>query len=133
MSRFSKTFVLSVALLALLGAQVFGLQQGFLCLCSGEAVESATQFCSDEDHGCTHEQDGIPYQHAPKEVKLEASNKTASVPQVQAPALIAILEFDAIKLFLRATLPQAVTRPGLDRDVNPPASLRVAECTVLRI
>ena len=134
MLRTHKTLILGLALLALLGAQVFGLQRGFVCVCSGEEVETATPNCGvEEDHDCEHEHDGAPYEHAPRTVKHEASNKTTSAPELQAPALVAILEFDNFQAALHTPPASAVMRPAQDRCGITPASLQVAACTVLRI
>jgi hypothetical protein len=134
MSRPQKSLILGLALLALLGAQVFGLQRGFVCICSGEAVETLAPDCKDENaHCCEQEHDGLPHEHAPRTVKHEASNKTPSSPEVQARALVAILEFVNFQTALHTSPAGAVMRPAQDRRGIPPASLQVAACTVLRI
>jgi hypothetical protein len=132
MPRPHKNLILTVTLFALLGAQVFGLQRGFVCLCSGDAVETATRYCADEDHGCAHEENGVPYQHAPLTVKLEALAKISSALQIQLPTLIAILDLAEIPV-IRPMLTARVAWTAPDPDVNPPASLQVADCKVLLI
>lgn len=132
MPRPHRNLFVTFALFALMGAQVFGLQRGFVCLCSGDAVETATQFCADEDNGCTHEEDGVPYRHAPLTVKLEALAKITSALQIQIPALVAILDFAEIPV-IRPMLTALVGWAAPDPYVNPPASLQVAECKVLLI
>jgi hypothetical protein len=132
MPRPHKNLILAIALFALLGAQVFGLQRGFVCLCSGDAVETATRYCADEDQGCAHEEDGVPCQHAPLTVKIEALAKITSALQIQIPALVAILDFAEIPL-IRPVLTTLVGWAAPDPYVNPPASLQVAECKVLLI
>jgi hypothetical protein len=132
MPRPHKNLVLTITLLALMGAQVFGLQRGFVCLCSGDAVESATRYCADEDNGCTHEENGVPSQHAPLTVKLEAPAKVSSTLQIQIPPLVAILDFAEMP-DIRPMLTARVGWTALDPHVNPPASLQVADCMVLLI
>jgi hypothetical protein len=132
MPRPHRNLILAITLFALMGAQVFGLQRGFVCLCSGDAIESATRYCADEDNGCAHEENGVPYQHAPLTVKIEALAKIASNLQIQIPALVAILDFAEIPL-IRPVLTAYVRWDALDPYVNPPASLQVADCKVLLI
>jgi hypothetical protein len=135
MHRMPRHLTVALALFALLGAQVFGLQRGYVCLCSGEAVETPASHCDDEAEGCGHEHEGTSPDHAPLTVKHEAQGKASSTPLVQAPVLIAILDFkDIIALSIFQTSAEtAMSRPPPGKGVNPPASLLVAECTVLLI
>ena len=135
MHRSFKHLAIAAALLALAGAQVFGLQRGYVCLCSGEAIETVAPSCEKDHNCCDHEHEGLPHDHAPLKVKHEAQGKTAAMPQVQAPVLVAVLEFDPVAA-LPVILPPAVMAamqapPG--RCVNPPASLLVAQCMVLLV
>ena len=135
MSRLSKPLIAAAALLALLGAQVFGLQRGFLCLCTGEVVETVTSHCAGTDQSCGHEHE-TPHDHMPLTVKHEAQAKAAALPQVQAPVLLAILEFSPVIAQLQAcplggTTAATQAPPGTNE--NPPASLLVAQCTVFLV
>jgi hypothetical protein len=135
MPRFHKHLTVALALFALLGAQVFGLQRGYVCVCTGEAVETQAPHCDDAE-GCDHEEEGVPHEHEPLTVKHEAQGKMATA-QVQAPVLVAILDLNDI-LALTETQGSADramnhNHPPPGRDVNPPASLLVAECQVLLI
>lgn len=135
MSCLSKPLIAATALLALLGAQVFGLQRGFLCVCTGEVVETLAAHCQDTDQSCGHEHE-VPHDHMPLKVKHEAQGKVSSLPQVQAPPLLAILDFFPVIALLQACPPCGIKEatqapPGLSE--NPPASLLVAQCTVLLV
>jgi hypothetical protein len=135
MHRPLKNLIAGLALFALLGAQVFGLQRGYLCLCTGEAVETAATHCEDSEEGCGHEHEDeeAPVEHAPLTVKHEAQGKTSSM-QVQAPVLVAVLDFtesfSAWPERQAASGGTAMSRPPPGRFANPPAALLVAECTV---
>ena len=137
MRRSHKHLMAALALFALLGAQVFGLQRGYLCLCSGEAIETPAPSCEDDEDCCDHEHEGLPHGHTPVQVKHEAQGKVSSTPQVlQAPVLVAILDFAESLMAsfeVRASAEMAMSRPPPGRDENPPASLLVAECMVLLI
>jgi hypothetical protein len=132
MPRIHKHLTVALALFALLGAQVFGLHRGYVCVCTGEAVETAASHCEDSE-GCDHEDENVP--HEPLTVKHEAQGKMATTPQLQAPVLVAILDLNDV---IALALTQASKAPVMDHappghDANPPASLLVAECQVLLI
>src|SRR6478672_6494347 len=96
MYRMARSFIVLLALLALAGAQVFGLQRGFLCECSGETVETSYEFChhvhenmhepcaeghhqhdgssaAPEDH--QHDNQGDSHEHTPLKVTLTAASQ----------------------------------------------------------
>lgn len=135
MPRVSKHLTASLVLFAMLGAQVFGLQRGYVCLCSDELVETAAAYCEDKEECCDHEHEKAPPRHAPLTVKHEAEGKTSTTPVIHAPVLLAILEFHVMTDLLATHLParMALARPPPGRSVNPPAALLVAECKVLLV
>ena len=134
MPRIHKQLTVALALFALLGAQVFGLQRGYLCVCTGEAVETVAPHCGDSE-GCDHEDENVPHKHEPLTVKHEAQGKMATATQLQAPVLVAILDLNDV---MALAVTQSSSDPGQSHpppgpDENPPASLLVAECQVLLI
>jgi len=135
MPRVPKHLTASLVLFALLGAQVFGLQRGYVCLCTNDFVETAAAVCEEDESCCDHEHEGAPPEHAPLTVKHEAQGGTSATPLIHAPVLLAILEFH---VFTDASDANLAARMGLDRPPpgkgdNPPASLLVAECKVLLV
>jgi hypothetical protein len=132
MPRIHKHLTVALALFALLGAQVFGLQRGYVCVCTGEAVETAASHCEDSE-GCHHEDEHMP--HAPLTVKHEAQGKMSTAPQVQVPVLVAILDLNEVIALavMQYSTDRVMNHPPPGRDENPPASLLVAECQVLLI
>ncbi|RBP42456.1 hypothetical protein DES53_106164 [Roseimicrobium gellanilyticum] len=158
MNRTVRSFVVLFALLALAGAQVFGLQRGFLCECSGEAVETSYEYCHhvhgdlhapcEEDHhehdgtvprNHEHENQGGSHEHTPLKVNLTAASQgkdtTASVA-VPVPVLIAIAELPDFLSFLLAapgdTTRESATLPYI-RSSGPPGIRETAKCMVLLI
>ena len=130
-----KHLITLAALFALLGAQVFGLQRGYVCDCSGEAVQTMASACADGADGCGHDHEGQPQEHAPLKVKHEAQGKPASAPQVQAPVLVAIVNFvQATTLAIsQSQALVSVKQAPPDWGAGPPAALLVAECKVLLV
>lgn len=158
MIRTLRSFVVLLALLALAGAQVFGLQRGFLCECSGEAVETSYEYCHhvhgdmhapcEDDH---HEHDGATpldhehgtqggsHEHTPLKVELTAASHskdaTAAVA-VPVPVLVAIAELPDFLAFLIAA-PVDAARPGSPpphtHRGGPPGIRETAKCMVLLI
>ena len=148
MSRPHKTLVLYVALLALLGAQVFGLQRGYSCDYGG--IEHQTDFdhchgphsleCHDgeaphEHHAEHHGEDESgkdTHHHAPYVESLESFK-----PQTKAFVPISI----AAVLALPSTFlisPLAQTEPVSLRltpqnDRSPPECLRVVRTQVILV
>jgi hypothetical protein len=128
MNRTVRSFIALFALLALGGAQVFGLQRGFLCECSGESVETSYEYChhvhgnmhepcAEDHHEHEHEdtstasldhdhenqgQDGS-HEHAPLKVSLTAASQgkhTNATVMVPVPVLFAIAELPDFLSFL---------------------------------
>lgn len=136
MPRSHKHLITALALFAVLGAQVFGLQRGFVCICNGEWVETSAASCLPEEDCCSHDHEAAPHDHAPLKVKHEAQPKLSSNLSVQAPQLLAILNFSDLPGALWSTLHPVKllgSRPPPDKLDCPPAPLLVAECTVLLI
>ena len=135
MLRPHRNLITTLALLALVCAQVFGLQRGYVCLCSDEFVETVTASCEEGERCCDKEHKGAPPVHAPLTVNHEAQDKTSTTLVIHAPILVAILEFDAITgpSETHSSSHTALSRPPPGKAANPPASLLVAECKVLLI
>lgn len=139
MQALPKLLTAALALLALAGAQVFGLQRGYVCLCNDEPVETTASHCDPSGECCGHEhgseEGGTSQEHAPLTVKLDVQGNTGASHVLQAPALIAVVDLPTLP---ENTASQVLTqrtslRPPPDPDCNPPASLLVAECTVLLV
>lgn len=131
-----KPLLVTVALLALMGAQVFGLQRGYVCFCEGEEVETIAPSCETDDACGDHEHEDAPAPHAPLTVNHEAHATGASSPQVHPPVLLAVLDFSEIVIALaglQSPAEIAMSHPPPGGGANPPASLLVAECKVLLV
>ncbi|QIF00376.1 hypothetical protein [Roseimicrobium sp. ORNL1] len=130
MSRTVRSYIALFALLALAGAQVFGLQRGFLCECTGETVETSKEYCHHvegnvpascaEDHqghehhvsntasrGHEHKNHGQggSHEHAPLKVTLTAASQgkdTSAAVVVPVPVLFALAELPDFLSFLLA-------------------------------
>jgi hypothetical protein len=135
MPRPHRNLITTLALLALVCAQVFGLQRGYVCLCSDEFVETVAASCERNEPCCDKEHQGAPPIHVPLKVNHEAQDKTSTTLVIHAPMLVAILEFEAITgpSETHSSIHTALNRPPPGKDANPPASLLVAECKVLLI
>ncbi len=159
MNRTARSFVILFALLALAGAQVFGLQKGFLCYCSGETLETNYEYCHHthgtmhtpcaEDHHeheetvpQNHEHEGGSHEHTPLKVELTAASqgKAASVSfafTVTTPALPVAELPDFLCFPLSAPgdaiVAQTHRAPPPDAGGSSPAAVQVARCTVLLV
>jgi hypothetical protein len=158
MHRTSRAFVVLFALLALAGAQVFGLQRGFLCECSGEAVETSYEYCHhahgdmhapcEEDlhehdgttpQGHEHENQGGSHEHKPLKVELTAAShgKDASAfAAVPVPVLSVLAELPDFLAFLIAAPGDSATKaapPPYLHSGGPPGIRDTAKCMVLLI
>ncbi len=136
-----------LALVALAGAQVFGLQRGYLCECTGQVIETASTHCDVSPGGTPapcdshshHERDGGTQQHTPVKVDLtaHAQGKDASAASFAAFAL-AVAPLLALPDFLSplsAPGDHAVPShaPPGDAPVTASAAVRVARCMVLLV
>lgn len=136
-----------LALLALAGAQVFGLQRGYLCECNGEVVETSSQHCHvSGDHTTSpcdvplphgdHKQ-GDTEEHAPLKLDLmaQASGGGASSSAIGfvaiAPPLADLPAF--LSLVPVPDTETAATQVPLDASVHAATSIQVARCMVLLV
>jgi hypothetical protein len=159
MNRTARSFIVLFALLALAGAQVFGLQRGFLCECSGETVETSYEYCHHvqghmhepcpEDHhehdGSTvpqdheHENQGGSHEHTPLKVELTAASQgkdTSASVAVPVPVLVAITELPDFLAFLIAAPGDTATETAPPPHIHsggPPGIRETAKCMVLLI
>jgi len=132
------------ALVAVMCAQVFGLQQGYLCMCEGDAVVTEATHCHpvhashqqestdpcNEQHS-TGTGDQTPHQPLKQDLKAATLTKTPVAP----PVMVAIEPDDfLIELIAR---PQAVPVVSFEAPLMTsaplPAALLVARCTVLLV
>lgn len=139
-----------LALLALAGAQVFGMQRGYLCECNGEAVETTHSHChvaptgeaqtcedsSDSPSHSHHHEDSGSKQHVPLKVKLNAQGKVACAQAPMAPLALPLTAMPWLDLF--SLLPGAdavVSRamPLPPYQGGPPGVIQVAKCMVLLV
>ncbi|MFZ4594182.1 MAG: hypothetical protein ACOYOF_07995, partial [Verrucomicrobiaceae bacterium] len=122
MTRLLHHSLVALALFALGCAQVLGLQRGFVCMCSGEAVETHLAHCDasepcghDEheeseagEHPCSHE-----HEHEPLTVEHEAPTQPAPSAS-PIPAFVAVWEYShgwLLRDEVFATLCDAVAHP----------------------
>jgi hypothetical protein len=160
MNRTVRSFIVLFALLALAGAQVFGLQRGFLCECSGETVETSYEYCH-HVHGNMHEpcaedhqehEDSSPapqdhehpnqggsHEHAPLKVTLTAASQgkdTSAAVVVPVPVLFALAELPDFLSMLLAFPGDTTTdssSPPPSHNGGPPGIRATAKCMVLLI
>lgn len=76
----------TLCLLAVVCAQVFGVDRAYLCLCSGVPIETRAQHCG-EPEGAAHEHDSQPQQHAEVNHRLQLVKPA----QLAAPMVVAVL------------------------------------------
>ncbi|WP_395753821.1 hypothetical protein [Prosthecobacter sp.] len=151
----------TLAVMLVAGAQVFGLQRGYICHHHDVAVLTSAEHCHHaaesggytpcttthvEDHADDHADahaDEEPYhdEHSERHVPLKVSTTAATSSQAQAatPTFVAILitelpAFDHLFL-LHAPAPahSLKTPPHAQSERPPPAALQVAHSMVLRI
>jgi hypothetical protein len=162
MSRTVRSYIVLFALVALAGAQVFGLQRGFLCECSGESVETSFEYChhaqgnmhescGEDHHGNggsstvpqdhEHKNQGGTHEHAPLKVTLTAASQgkdTSATVVVPVPVLFALAELPDFLSFLlafpgdTATESASAVPPSLHGG-GPPGIRATAKCMVLLI
>lgn len=126
-SRLLLTFL---ALFAVAGAQVYGLQRGYLCLCSGGAVETQHSHCDEEPHDC-----GGEHPHEPLTVKHEAPTQPGPSAANHLHGFFAITpQPDLARAWAGDSAARSVLlQPPRMMAAGPPASLMVAECIVLLV
>ena len=115
---------------AVLVAQAFGVNRGFLCDCGSSALIVVTESCEQSCHsGEPCSEDGEPKEHVPVKDELKVTNIGAPVTTIPEPVVLAILpEF--------LYLPQIVTTVPRDywyRSESPPLAVDLARTVVLRI
>lgn len=163
MNRTVRSFVVLFALLALAGAQVFGLQRGFVCECTGETVETSYEYChhvhgnmhepcaenhhEHEDDGSSaspqdheHKNQGGSHEHAPLKVTLTAASQgkdTTAAMVVPVPVLFAMADLPDFLSFLLASPGDTATETTAVPPSLPgggPSGIRAtAKCMVLLI
>ena len=125
-----KLLLTFLAFLAVAGAQVFGLQRGYVCQCYGDAVETPHSHCDDEEHRC-----GDEHSHEPLTVKHEAPTQPGPPATNHLHGFLAIAQQpDLTQSWTADAMARPVfLRPPRIMDASPPASLMVAECIVLLV
>jgi hypothetical protein len=131
-----------LGLMALLGAQVFGLTRGYQCDCTGRVEWTAQDHChgphdagchEDEPLGHIHDEgDGPGERHEHQEVRddAEARSMPGVTPLNFVPVLLAVFEDE--RRWTETIVPKT---PSADLDVGtgPPPGVAVARTTVLLI
>lgn len=145
MSSLRQKIFTTVIVIAVIFAQVAGLQRGFICAHNGDVVETEASHCheaigdSHEEHvPCEKECDGSQHeeQHAPALVELKARSSAATV---DAPEFVALQLLDLMAGDCALTLSVAETVVSdrfilLSEGHKPPAAaVQVARCVVLRV
>ncbi len=147
MSLPARFLITLLALVALAGGQVFGLQQGYLCECTGETVETSSTHCDVspagtatpcESHGHQHEVPVDTQEHAPLKVDLKAAShgKETSVHPSIGFVVAALPVLDLPEYLSCIHVPGndtlAIHGPP-DAPVNPSDAVQVARCMVLLV
>lgn len=148
MSRTAKHLMICCTLLAMLWAQVFGLQHHlFICLCSNEPVETAVDHCHDssvnhhqevaenhhEDHDCD-QQKGETQHHAPLKEDLKANWQMSVQVSPHAPVLVMLFVLpDPVVPQLLSFVTSVAGREPVDIEHSPPLSLQVHQSIVFLI
>ncbi len=131
-----------LCILAVFGAQVFGVVRGFVCDCGG-VVEFVEISSCQGPHGAECHTDGAPQTHGSQEEhndsdskhheqvggELQAATSTAKAITAPTPHLLAILA----EAFLFAPEPVSPLKYRTDAGNRPPLSIAVARTVVLRI
>lgn len=148
MSRAAKHLMICCTLLAMLWAQVFGLQHHlFVCLCTDEPVETSIDHCHDssgdhhqelasdhhEDHDCD-QQDGESHHHTPLKEDLKARSQIFAQVSPHAPDLVMLFVLPApLVPKMWSSLNCFAGRESLDKEHSPPLSLQVHQSVVFLI
>ncbi len=135
-------------LLAMLWAQVFGLQHHlFICLCTNEPVETASDHCHDfsgdhhqelasehhEDHDCD-QQEGERHHHTPLKEDLKALSQFFAQITPQAPDLLMLFDLpEPLVPKMWSSLAGFGERELLSKEHSPPLSLQVHQSVVFLI
>lgn len=145
MHRLPQHLIAALALFALLGAQVFGLQRGYLCDCGGEAQQTAYEHCHgphssachDHESACSAAEEEQPsdtdtHHHPPVTVSLKFSTQKGGLTApVMVAAPLAVCIWDSL---VSLPVTQQGNRPSTPRDDrSPPECLRVARTVVMLI
>jgi len=148
MNRATKHLMICCTLLAMLWAQVFGLQHHlFLCLCSDEPVETLVDHCHDastnhhqalaadhhEDHDCDQNQ-GETQHHTPLKEDLKANWQLSAPISPHAPVLVMLFTLpDPFVPKLLSNITGIIGRTPCDIQHSPPLSLQVHQSVVFLI
>jgi len=131
-----------MALLAVLCAQVFGLSEGYVCVCHGDVLIPESTQChhghshSERDACCDTGKDHSTHEHS-EHKPLKKDIKAASL--VKAPAAPDLMVADLPETFLAESFDRpwaaAAVRPEfiLCTEGIPPAGLLVARCLVMLV
>ncbi len=149
MPHLRKRIFASLAVLAVMCAQVFGMQRGFVCEHNGTRVETAAEHCHHEEEigkigfvSCSedsHKDDGEhedTEHHAPLTVDLQAG--TAGLTAVYIPIFVAVLVAEKPVhdwVLIQALTDHEMMMTPLDTggESPPPAALQVARCMVILV
>jgi hypothetical protein len=149
MSLISKRILTSLAVLAVMCAQVFGMQRGFVCEHQGIRVETAAEHChheeetgktgfvscSEDSHKDDSEHEDTEH-HAPLTLHLQAG--TAGLTVVSIPVFVAVLVAENPLhewVLIEALTEHEMMKTPLDTggESPPPAALQVARCMVILV
>lgn len=135
----------TLAVLAVAGLQVFGVQRGYVCDHQEQAVSTTAEHCHSaevgvvpctSDKGCdTQENGGDREHHEPIVVKLNVSKASFSAHTI--PPYIAVMVAElpslvSLRLLVLSELSINNVPPDTGRD-RPPAAVQVARCMVMLI
>jgi hypothetical protein len=149
MSLISKRILTSLAVLAVMCAQVFGMQRGFVCDHQGTMVETGEEHChqvaeagkadfvpcSEDSHKDDSEHKDTEH-HAPLTVDLQTG--TSGLTAVSIPAFVAVLVaekpvHDWVLIQVLTENEMMTTPLDTGGESPPPAALQVARCMVILV
>lgn len=147
MRRIAKSLLPTPAILAVVCAQVFGMQRGYVCEHQGVAIQTQVEHChrvaaeAPAFAPCTGdcgEKSNLPNDtehHTPLSVELQARVSTlGSIPApMYLPVMMAELPEYAWMLNQAKAMSEFSNRPLTTCGCSPPTSLQVAACVVLLV
>ena len=137
--------ILFLAFVAVGWAQVAGLNHHYVCVCTGEPVEVASDHCHAHGSQVVTDEEGSHDEHAdhhdsqphtPLKKEFKAQNKTTATVTIQAPAPVMLFDLPD---FARPVIPLLIAKDQIDSRPphhlaeSPPAALQVKECVVLLV
>lgn len=137
----------TLAAIAVAGAQVFGVQRGYLCDCHGTVVATEAEHChhgaegekpdSSPCSGDSHDEctDDNREHHEPLIVELNASKAGLTVAYIPTFVAVLVAEIPVHEwIHIQAPTAEEKLRTPLDTgDESPPASVLVARCMVMLV